>query len=109
MGPQSLAAHTQPPTPPPRARLALRAKSGAFGAVEGVRGSRARLRAESGAFGAVLLGSEPASTVQVVGKDGGCGEGRHKYQKMTDTSRDYRRTEIESEQEICPGLLLLTS
>ena len=26
--------------------------------------------------------------------------------KMTDTSRDYRQTETESEQEICPGLLL---
>ena len=59
----------------------MRAKSGAFGAVEGVRGSRARLRAKSGAFGAVLLCSEPASTVQVVGRMGAVARGDTKFQK----------------------------
>ena len=101
----------------------MRAKSGAFGpvllvgsepartgAVEGVRGSRARLRVESGAFGAVLLvGSEPASTVQQVGRMGAVARGDTKMkkttttrkqrkthsEKMTDTSRDYRQTDGE--------------
>ena len=68
----------------------MRAKSGAFGAVEGVRGSRARLRAESGAFGAVLLGSEPASTVQVVGRMGAVARGDTKFQKTT--TRKQRKT-----------------
>ncbi len=66
--------------------------SGAFGAVEGVRGSRARLRVESGAFGAVLLvGSEPASTVQqVVGRMGAVARGDTKFQKTT--TRKQRKT-----------------
>ena len=70
----------------------MRAKSGAFGAVEGVRGSRARLRAKSGAFGAVLLGSEPASTVpvQMVGRMGAVARGDTKFQKTT--TRKQRKT-----------------